>query len=187
MHTDPDGAERMVGLLSDFLRQSLHNAGRSEVTLREELEFLSLYLEIEHTRFGDRLAVDVDVAPELLGARVPNMMLQPLVENAIRHGRRPGGEILKVKVTVRSGPGGLELSVQDNGRGLREPRTEGVGLVNTRARLRQLYPGGHSFGLTDVVGGGAEARVTIPLRGNDLKAARGEAIFEAAPVEGAGS
>jgi LytS/YehU family sensor histidine kinase len=114
-------------------------------------------------------------------------MLQPLVENAIRHGRRPGGEILKVKVTVRSGPGGLELSVQDNGRGLREPRTEGVGLVNTRARLRQLYPGGHSFGLTDVAGGGAEARVTIPLRGNDLKAARGEAIFEAAPVEGAGS
>jgi len=187
VHSDPDGAERMVGLLSDFLRQSLHNAGRSEVSLREELEFLSLYLEIEHTRFGDRLAVDVDVDPDLLAARVPNMILQPLVENAIRHGRRPGGEVLKVRVTVRSGPEGLDLRVLDNGRGLREPRAEGVGLVNTKARLRQLYPGRHAFSLVDAAGGGAEARVTIPLRGSDAPASRSEAIFEAAPAEGAGS
>jgi len=115
------------------------------------------------------------------------MMLQPLVENAIRHGRRPGGEVLKVKVTVRSGPQGLELCVSDNGRGLREPRTEGVGLVNTKARLRQLYPKRHTFSLTDAAGGGAEARVTIPLSGDDVQPVRGEAIFEAAPVEGAGS
>lgn len=186
VHTDADGAERMVGLLSDFLRQSLHNAGRAEVTLREELEFLSLYLEIEHTRFGDRLAVDVDVAPELLAARVPNMILQPLVENAIRHGRRPGGEVLKVAVSVRREGDGVELRVRDNGRGLREPRTEGVGLVNTRARLRQLYGGRHTFALADAPGGGAEARAVIPLRGDDL-ASPTAAVFEAAPPEGASS
>jgi LytS/YehU family sensor histidine kinase len=92
-----------------------------------------------------------------------------------------------VKVTVRPAPDGLDLRVQDNGRGLREPRTEGVGLMNTKARLRQLYPGRHAFTLTDVAGGGAEARVTIPLNADDVKPSRGEPIFEAAPAEGAGS
>jgi hypothetical protein len=185
VHTDADAAERMVGLLSDFLRQSLHNAERSEVTLREELEFLGLYLEIEHTRFGDRLQVDVDVAPDLLAARVPNLILQPLVENAIRHGRRPGGELLAVHVQARAASGGLELRVRDNGRGLRAPRTEGVGLTNTRARLRQLYPERHDFELTDAPGGGAEARVLILLHGQPSPAID-RALVAAAP-EGAGS
>ncbi len=186
VHSDPDGAERMVGLLSDFLRQSLHNASRPEVTLREELEFLALYLEIEQTRFGDRLHVEVDVPAELLSARVPTMILQPLVENAIRHGRRPGGEPLRVRVLGRPHADGVELCVRDDGRGLSDHRTEGVGVLNTRARLRQLYGGAQVFTLSSATGGGAEARVLLPWRGED-RPPLAEGILKTAPASGAGS
>lgn len=185
VHVDPDGAERMVGLLSDFLRQSLHNAGRPEVTLREELDFLGRYVEIERTRFGDALRVDLDVPGDLLSVRVPNMILQPLVENAIRHGRKPGAEPLRVRVVARTVPEGIELRVIDDGRGLRESRTEGVGLANTRARLRQLYGGTQSLELTASPAGGAETRVLIPRRLDERAAA--EPIFDAVPAPDAGS
>ena len=152
VHRDPDGAERTIGLLSDFLRQSLSSSHRQEVLLEEELRFLDLYLEIEKTRFGERLRVAQQVAPELLTEPVPNLILQPLVENAVRHGMRPGNAPLTIEIVARPlGDDRLELRVSDDGRGLPDssngPPREGVGLSNTRARLEQLYGTQQSFEL----------------------------------------
>ena len=169
VHRDPDGAERTIGLLSDFLRQSLSSSHRQEVLLEEELRFLDLYLEIERTRFGERLLVARQVAPELLTEPVPNLILQPLVENAVRHGMRPGNAPLHIEITARAlGEDQLELQVSDDGRGLAEWRQgrprEGVGLSNTRARLEQLYGARQSFELRNGERGGALARILLPRR-----------------------
>ena len=125
---------------------------------------LQLYLAIEKTRFGDRLSVHLDIAPETLEARVPNLILQPLVENAIRHGieprRRPG----QVRIHASSQNGTLSLQVSDNGVGLSAGAPEeGVGLSNTRARLRELYGDNHTFNLVSPQGGGLQVQMCIPF------------------------
>lgn len=165
MHKDVDAADRMVMKLSELLRLALDNTDTHEVLLREELDFLQRYLEIEKTRFRERLSVELEIAPETLDARVPNLVLQPLVENAIRHGverhARPGRIVLRS--TARNGE--LELQVQDNGSGLEEtnPR-EGIGISNTRNRLEQLYGSHQKFELQNLAAGGLLARVVIPFR-----------------------
>jgi signal transduction histidine kinase len=169
VHREPEAAERMIGLLGDFLRLSLRYASRSEVRLDQELELLDLYLAIERVRFGDRLRVEVAVEPRARAARVPTLLLQPLVENAIRHGRRERAAALHVEIAARApAPGWLELEVRDDGPGL--PPTgvrEGVGLANTRARLEQLYGAAHRFELASAPGGGARALVRIPFHGDE--------------------
>jgi two-component system, LytTR family, sensor kinase len=171
VHEDPDLAERTIARLSELLRLFLANSTVHEVPLREELRILDLYLEIERTRFEDRLSVHFDVPPELHDAMVPNLVLQPLVENAIRHG-----------VGRRSAPGWISISaekygetlvlrVADNGGGLqngvnsaKHPVQTGMGLAITRGRLESLYGEHQSLVLRDVATGGAEARITMPFR-----------------------
>jgi hypothetical protein len=165
--TDVNAANRMLVQQSDLLRLSLENSGAQEIRLRGELDFLRRYLEIEQTRFHDRLTVQIDADAKLLDAYVPNLILQPLVENAIRHGIgklvRPG------HITVRAARNGndLILEVRDDGAGLREgwdlEREAGIGLSNTAARLQQLYGDRHRFGLERAATGGVAARITIPL------------------------
>jgi signal transduction histidine kinase len=164
MHKDVDAADRMVMKLSDLLRLALDNTDAHEVPLRQELDFLERYLEIEKTRFRERLTVQTEVDPDTLHARVPNLVLQPLVENAIRHGierhARPG----KIVLRARRQNGQLQLEVQDNGSGLPPggvPR-EGIGISNTRSRLQQLYGANHRFELQNLPAGGLLARVVIP-------------------------
>jgi sensor histidine kinase YesM len=157
---------RTLTLLSDLLRVTLDQT-QQVVTLREDLEMLDRYLEIEQIRFRDRLAVEQDIAPDVLDAEVPSLLLQPLVENAIRHGisRTPGPG--KVRVEARELAGNiLELRVLDTGPGFSwEPSTRtGVGLVNTRARLEQLYGNDHTLELSNRPGGGAVVTVRMPLR-----------------------
>jgi two-component system, LytTR family, sensor kinase len=173
VHEDPDAADRTLTRLGDFLRLSLDHAGRQEVPLRQELEFLHTYLEIELTRFGDRLRVRTDVAADTLDALVPNLILQPLVENAIKHGVGSHARAGVIDVIARSRPGEgsggdvLELEVRDNGGGLAAPANvlhEGVGLRNTRSRLRQLYGDAHMFLLRNRTVGGVIVTLTIPLR-----------------------
>lgn len=161
-------AVNMIAGLSGLLRHSLENIGKQEVSLREELEFLELYLDIQQMRFSDRLKVEMNVEPQTLDAAVPNLILQPLVENAIRHGisqQVAGG---RIELSTRSENGLLEIKVSDDGEGLHhEWRLEssgGIGLANTKARLEQLYGAEHRFQVRNRAGGGCEALLAFPFR-----------------------
>jgi signal transduction histidine kinase len=167
MHRDVEAADRMIARLSDLLRISLETVGVQEVPLKQELELLEKYLEIEQTRFRDRLGVEIKVEPETLDARVPNLILQPLVENAIRHGIVPRAAPGRIEIHAWRENGTLQLEVRDNGRGLptenQETLKEGLGLSNTRARLRQLYGAEHRFSLCNAPAGGLVVSLAIPF------------------------
>lgn len=167
MTEDVKAARRMLTRLADLLRISLENAGVHEVTLKDELEFLRNYLDIEQTRFHDRLTVRMNIEPEVLDARVPNLILQPLVENAIRHGIAPRAESGLVEITASRENGRVRLCVRDNGKGLGSmPHGElikGIGLSNTEARLTQLYGNDHNFEIRNAEGEGLEVEITIPF------------------------
>jgi two-component system, LytTR family, sensor kinase len=143
IRTDPNAADTMIDRLGDLLRMTLHTSGVQEVSLKEELDVLEKYVEIERTRFGDRLTIDLRVQSETLDAQVPSLMLQPLVENAIRHGIAPNARPGRITVSAERVNGDLVLQVIDNGNGLPPDRlmalNRGVGLDNTRARLTHLY------------------------------------------------
>ena len=163
---DPDAADAMLGQLSDLLRLTLDRIGTQELPLKEELDFVQKYVEIERRRFGDRLQVDFDIAPETLDAAVPNMLLQPLVENAIRHGiaRQVGGG--RVEITARRSDGDLCLMVRDTGPGLADAKpglSKGVGLANTRSRLAHLFGERHSLDFFEPPGGGLAVKIVIPF------------------------
>lgn len=184
IYKDADAAERMIANLSDLLRISLDKLGVQEVPLKQELEFLRKYLEIEETRYQQRLQVSLAIDPQTLDARVPNMILQPLVENAILHGVAPRVEGGRIEIAATRENGTLRLRVADNGAGLRPerraPSREGVGLANTRARLDHLYGPDHRFRLSAARGGGVTVDLSIPYRESD--AAQGERIDS--PFEG---
>jgi two-component system, LytTR family, sensor kinase len=165
MHRDVDAADRMISLLSDLLRLSLDKDDRHQVSLRSELEFLDRYLAIEKIRFRDRLLVEMDVDPPCLGAQVPRLILQPLVENSIRHGIALHSSAGLVAIRARRKGNRLDLSVSDDGPGLdgNRPPREGVGLANTRARLIQLYGEDHRFRLERADAGGLRVHMEIPF------------------------
>lgn len=170
IHKDPEAADRMIGDLSDLLRMSFEKLEVQEVSLKQELEFLKKYLEIEQMRFHDRLKVEMKISPETLDAKVPNMILQPLVENAIKHGLAPRSEGGKIEIGANRSNGSLQLSVSDDGIGVPfgdvMDITEGVGLSNTRRRLRHLYGERHKFDLISGKGG-LRVNLTIPFKGSD--------------------
>jgi len=165
---NPEKAGKMIARLSELLRMTLERRGVQEVPLQKELEFVERYLQIEMIRFEDRLTVHQEISNALRDALVPNMVLQPLVENAIRHGvaKRRGQARIEISATRQNGS--ITLSVRDNGTGLspsaRQEIKEGIGLSNIRARLQQLYGAAQEFELTSPQGGGVDARLTIPLR-----------------------
>jgi len=172
MHKDVKRADSMIAALSDLLRMSLRSIGVQEVELREELDFLQRYLEIMTLRFGDRLTVTLDIDSEVLDARVPTLVLQPLVENSLRHGFGDGMRAGHVRVTVAPDGEMLRCEVVDNGRGIPHdgPR-EGVGISNTRARLRHLYGERFSLELMANPGGGARVSLAIPFHSLERTAA----------------
>ena len=167
MHKDVHDADRVLARLGDLLRYSLRNVGIQEVTLKEELEFLQRYLEIEQIRFGERLKVQIMIDQALSDAKVPNLILQPLVENAIRYAVGPRTSVGNIEISALRVNGNLELSVKDNGPGLPEGyqtvSSEGVGLRNTRERLQQLYGDQHEFKLISNPQGGLNVSVTLPF------------------------
>ncbi len=153
VHTKPELADRMISRLSDLLRLTFDRSGASRIPLQEELEFLGKYLDIEQTRFQDRLSVRYDIDPDTLDAEVPRLILQPLVENAIQHGVSVRSGPGLVQVTSRRKEARLWLEVRDNGVGLspgaRARLSGGIGLTNTRDRLECLYGDGHLLELSD--------------------------------------
>lgn len=162
MHKDVRRADSMIAALSDLLRMSLKNIGAQEVPLQTELEFLERYLEIMKLRFGDRLTVSMNVDAEARDARVPNLFLQPLVENSFRHGFGDVGAG-SVQITVQRDGDMLRCEVVDNGRGLRAGHKEGVGLASTRQRLRHLYGDQQMFSLQGAPGEGVHVTMAIPF------------------------
>ncbi|HEX2076183.1 MAG TPA: sensor histidine kinase, partial [Longimicrobium sp.] len=159
VHVDPAAAERMIVRLGSLLRHTTET-GSQEVPLEREVEFLGAYLEIEQARFHDRLTVSIDVPEELLACAVPSLILQPLVENAIRHGTGRVAGAGTVRIAAARQEGALVLRVTDNGPGLHAPgrgRGAGVGLRNIRSRLRHLYGPAGSLELRPADGGGLEA------------------------------
>jgi len=164
LKTNPDAAEGMILQLSDFLRVTLNNTGREDVTLREELDFLERYLAIEKTRFQDRLSTRFRILTEVLDARVPNLLLQPLVENAIRHGIAKDRRAGRLEVSATHEKGRLLLRVTDDGPGAPQGRiNEGIGLTNTRERLRHLYGEAYSLEYGNAPGGGFRVSLSLPL------------------------
>ncbi|HKE91568.1 MAG TPA: histidine kinase [Gemmatimonadales bacterium] len=164
--TDPARANRVLLKLSELLRATLDRATPHEVPLRQELAQLEPYLEIQQIRFGARLAIARELEPETLDALVPALVLQPLVENAVRHGIEPNPAGGKVTIRSRADNGTLCIEVRDTGSG-RAPDpsgSEGIGLTNTRARLVRLYGANHRFELAPTPTGGTAVHLDIPLR-----------------------
>ena len=166
MHADLRAADRILALLGDLLRESLDRVGAQEVTLKQELGFIDRYLEIEKTRFRDRLSVSHSVDPSLFDAWVPNLILQPLVENAIRHGISRRASAGRLEIEAKRSGDQVVLVVRDDGPGLPDegPARGGVGLSNTRARLQQLYGAAHRFEIRNRERGGLEITLAFPLR-----------------------
>jgi two-component system LytT family sensor kinase len=169
LNKDPESARKMITRLGDFLRLTLENSGSQEVTLQQEMEFLSCYLEIERVRFQDRLRTRIDVAEQALDAKVPNLLLQPIVENAIRHGIAPRSTPGLIEIEAKQRNGTLRIQVRDNGPGLPAHRTSenlfkrGLGLANTETRLERLYGSDHRFDLSNKPDGGLVVTMEIPF------------------------
>ena len=165
-YENPQAANRMLSRLSELLRITLDEDGAQEVSLRKEVDFCRRYLELEGVRLGERLIVRLEIAPEALDAKVPSLLLQPLIENAIEHGIAPFAVPGRLLISAQRVNERLCLSVRDSGPGLGAvslsdpPR--GIGLSNTRARLEQLYGAKHSFKLRTPEEGGLEVHITLP-------------------------
>ena len=167
MRSDVEAADLMIDRLSELLRMSLRSQAQ-EVSVKQELEILQSYLAIEQTRFRDRLSVSIDVDPEVLDAYVPHLLLQPLAENAVRHGIAPRARPGRIEIRARRSHARLELEVNDSGDGLPPDRlnalNDGVGLSNTRARLAHLYGASHAFTFANRAEGGFRVSISIPFR-----------------------
>lgn len=160
-------AVSLIAKLSALLRMTLESTGQQEITLRQELDFLERYLAIQHARFSDRLNVRFDVDPGALEAMMPNLLLQPLVENAVIHGfsRKTGAG--SIEVVARREIDRLQLAVRDDGPGFpanRAAMREGIGLANTRNRLARLFGADARFECANRPEGGAEVTISIPFR-----------------------
>lgn len=170
---DPAGVRRIITRLSELLRYTLEDTGAQEVPLKEELRFLDGYLDIQRIRFQEQLQVEKHIAPETLDALVPTLILQPLVENAVKHGTSRAEGPGHLTIRAEQDKGVLRLRVEDNGPGLSDgdPLEMGLGLRNTQERLQGLYGEAAALTLQSEVGGGFIAEITLPYyTSDDLRA-----------------
>jgi sensor histidine kinase YesM len=182
MLKDVTAANKMLARLGELLRLTLQTSHQQEVPLQQEIEFLRRYLEIEQIRFGERLQLKVELDPSTLDAAVPNLILQPLVENAIQHAIEPQEAGGQIELRSSRDNGRLVLQVSDNGPGLAlktappgeasQASRERIGLNNTRERLRTLFRENQQFDLTGNTMGGVTARLSIPFRVASIPAAK---------------
>jgi len=164
VHEDPDKADAMIGGLSDLLRRTLELGSSPEITLEEELVLAERYLDIQRARFGDRLQVHVRTDAGARAARVPALLLQPLVENAIRHGLAQRRDAGRIEIDATSDHDALRIAVVDDGAGPGSGGQERTGLGNTRARLHAIYGDAASLEMTPAPGRGTRVDVRIPRR-----------------------
>jgi two-component system LytT family sensor kinase len=166
MKGDVVAVVRVVGLLSDILRSCLDETRGQEAPLSDELQLVESYLEIQRIRFADRLNIDVNADPDALGARMPTLVLQPIVENAVTHGISSDPGPGRITIRAHRDDGALHLTVTDSGPGFgRSPhRGRGLGLANVRDRLQQLYGDAQSVSLDSPAGGGASVHIVLPYQ-----------------------
>jgi signal transduction histidine kinase len=164
VHEDPETADRMISGLSALLRETLDAGSATAVSLEKELHLLQCYVDIQRVRFGKRLDVTTDVDPALLGAAVPVLLLQTIVENAIRHGLASRTDAGRIAVGIRRGDGGVRITVQDDGDGLITEGREGIGIGNTRARLQGLFGASHRLDVSNAEGRGVVVTISFPCR-----------------------
>ncbi len=167
LHTDVERADRMIARLSELLRASIENTGIKEVSLRDEIDFLDRYLEIQRVRFEDRFEVSYQTGDEVSNAAVPSLILQPLVENTIRHGVAKVIRPVSVMVSAHRENGNLVISVKDDGPGFEKPVADvkpGFGLRSTRERLEQMYGTNQSLDLQSSPGEGVGITIRLPFR-----------------------
>jgi two-component system LytT family sensor kinase len=163
MEEDVKTAQRMLTKLSDLLRQTLEFVGIQHVSLEQELDFLKSYLEIEQTRFHDRLKINYDIDSKTLNAQVPNLILQPMVENAIKHGITPKAEGGTINISAKIENENLILEISDNGKGNgNEEIKEGIGIKNTRKRLNQIYADKFLMDISSQADKGFSVKILIP-------------------------
>jgi sensor histidine kinase YesM len=163
MEKDVKTANQMLVSLSDLLRVTLDEIGTQQVPLRQEIDFLEQYLKIEQMRFEERLCVKMKIEPAVLDVKVPNLILQPLVENAVRHGISPQISGGTIEIEAKRQNGNLCLIVSDDGAGNDSQNLpKGIGLSNTQARLEKLYPSNHTFQIKRVNGFSVE--ITLPFQ-----------------------
>jgi LytS/YehU family sensor histidine kinase len=167
---DPGGVRRMIARLSELLRHTMDSSAPNEVALREELSILRRYIEIMEIRFQGRLSVTMQIDDATLDALVPNLVLQPIVENALEHGAARASADGRIEIGAHLSGDRLVLTVRDNGPGVEAGAGAGVGLANTRARLAQLYGDQASLSLSSAGGGGARTEITLPFHtASDLR------------------
>lgn len=169
VYEDPRKADAMIARLSDLLRSTITDSESpletQEVPLDREIQTLDLYLEIMRQRFEDRLSIDVQIAPEVQKALVPHLLLQPLVENSIRHGTTPQSNAVTLKVTAEREGANTRVRIRDFGRGLPKGQwRRGTGISNTVERLQQLYGAGHTLEFENCADGGLAVTVAVPFR-----------------------
>lgn len=163
IHEDPDAADRVLTRLAEMLRMTLNAGSAPVVTLAQEMDFVRAYLEIQHARLGERLTVSYTVPEELMGTRVPALLLQPLVENAVIHGlgTLPRGGTVHIAAARHNG--NVTLRVEDDGVGVPATTRIGIGLSNVSTRLQYLYGDKHTLNLTPRAGGGTIVEVSLPF------------------------
>ena len=167
LHKDVEAADRMIARLGDFLRLTLKRSDVQTVDFEQELEFVRCYLDIEHIRFQDRLSVAMEIEPQTLKFMVPNLILQPIVENSVRHGIAKQVGPGRITIRARQESNRLILQVEDNGPGLKSDSNgsaSGIGLSNTRARLEQFYGDDFSFQVANANGRGVTVTLNLPAK-----------------------
>ena len=165
MHSDVEAADRMLVRLSELLRITMSHTGAPNTTLRDEIAFLERYLDIEKIRFRSRLEVTIAIEDGAFDAQVPSLILQPIVENAVRHGIEPHARPGRIELRGRRQGDRIILTVSDNGGGIPAggPKREGIGLANTRARLSEIYGASQKFELVNGPDGGLCVRMEMPF------------------------
>jgi len=164
VHEDPDTADRMIAGLSVLLRETLAAGNAPAVSVKRELDLLGCYVDIQRARFGARLNATTEVDPGALDAAIPVLLLQTVVENAIRHGLATRANAGRIDVAIRRNSDHVTITVRDDGDGLNGERPEGLGITNTRARLQGLFGATHALDVANADGGGVRVTISFPYR-----------------------
>lgn len=168
VHKDPESADEMITRLSDLLRHTLDKFGREKIVLKEEIEFVKSYLDIQKIRYKDKLTIEMNIAPDTIDIEVPALILQPIIENAVKYGVEPvsGGILLSIKSYLSKE--GLVIEIKDNGKGLDNNMSEGTGIKNIKARLEQIYNRNDLFLINNFYDGGVKVTIIIPFEEKNL-------------------